>query len=538
MTDIFGSSLLLQIANNTSLHIVDSLIILFSLLMILMVGYFFSGSQQTTAHFFLAKGRVPAWVLGMSLLATIVSNITFLGYPGAGFAGNWILLVQGLVVAVTIFAVIWVIVPLYRNVISISAYEYFERRFGYFARLYCSAAFILAYLAKMGTILYLLGMAISVMIGIDTLVIVWVLGILVIALTLLGGFEAIIWLDVLQGLLLITAGITVFSILVFSIDGGLATIFRIAEDNGRTGFGPYHWSFVELTFWVMAINGFFFAIQNFGTNQLVVQRFITARTSKEAIRASLMGILLSVPLWVLFMFIGTALYAYYTISPSGLPENINPDSVFPVFIMNSLPVGVVGLVISGLIAAAFSSLDSELHSISAVVTQDFYARWRGNISDREKLWFGKVTVMVTGILAMVVATLYTKAGGEGALGIVISLYAIFSGGIAGMFLLGLFSRTANRKGLHIGIACCVIFTAYAVLTSTPVGGALLVDLGSWNFTHHKYMLGVYSHVILFSVGYIASKFFNDRVVDENLTFYGWLSKGNAQRRPDPAPPIE
>ncbi len=534
MMDLFASALLLQIAGNRSLHIIDSLIILLSLLMILVVGYFFSGNQKTATNFFLASGKVPAWVLGMSLLTTIVSNITFLGYPGAGFAGNWILLVQGLVVAVTILAVIWIIVPLYRNVISISAYEYFERRFGYFARLYCSSAFILAYLSKMGTILYLLGMAISVMIGIDTLLVVWVLGILVIGLTLVGGFEAIIWLDVLQGFLLIAAGITVFSILVFSIDGGVAAIFQIAEDNGRTGFGPYHWSFVELTFWVMAINGFFFAIQNFGTNQLVVQRFITARTGKEAIRASLMGILLSVPLWALFMFIGTALYAYYAILPSGLPENINPDSVFPLFIMNKLPVGVVGLVISGLIAAAFSSLDSELNSISAVITQDFYSRLRKNVSDREKLVFGKITVVVTGVFAMVVATIFIHMGGEGALGIVISLYAIFSGGIAGMFLLGLFSRTANKRGVYIGIASCVIFTAYAVLTSTTVKDVLLLDLGSWNFTHHKYMMGVYSHMILFLVGFIASKFFRDRVADDNLTFYGWLSKRNTRKAENPA----
>src|SRR5690606_34236599 len=136
----------------------------------------------------------------------------------------------------------------------------------------------------------------------------WLLGILVIALTLVGGIEAIIWLDVIQGFLLIAGGITVLVILIFSVEGGVATIFEVARTHGRTGFGPYDWSFVELTFWVMVINGFFFAIQNFGTNQLVVQRFITAKSNREAIKASLLGILLSVPLWALFMFIGTALF--------------------------------------------------------------------------------------------------------------------------------------------------------------------------------------------------------------------------------------
>src|SRR5690606_37167330 len=135
--------------------VVDTLIILFLLVIILAVGYFFSGNQKTSKNYFVAGGKMPAWATGMSLMATIVSSITFLAYPGAGFSGNWILLIQGLVVAITLLAIIWVIVPLYRNVISISAYEYFERRFGYFARVYCSAAFILAYLSKMGTIFYL-----------------------------------------------------------------------------------------------------------------------------------------------------------------------------------------------------------------------------------------------------------------------------------------------------------------------------------------------------------------------------------------------
>src|SRR5690606_35673422 len=129
---------------------------------------------------------------------------------------------------------------------------------------------------------------------------------------------------------------------------------------------------------------------------------------------------------------------------------------------NALPVGVVGLVISGLIAAAFSSLESELNSISAVVTEDFYFRLRKNITDRQKLVFGKLIVIVAGFTALVIATTYTLIGGEGALGVVTMLYAIFSGGIAGMFLLGLFSRSANKKGLYTGIAACVVFTGYAV----------------------------------------------------------------------------
>ena len=136
-------------------------------------------------------------------------------------------------------------------------------------------------------------------------------------------------------------------------------------------------------------------------------------------------------------------------------------------------------------------------------------------------------IVLAGIGAIAVALFYVKAGGKGVLGIVFTLYAIFSGGIAGMFLLGIFVPKANKQGLYYGIGASVLFTAYALLTSTPIGIAgkerLMVDLGSYNFTHHKYMIGVYSHVVLFVVGLVASYFFKEeKKIDDRLTFAGWL----------------
>jgi SSS family solute:Na+ symporter len=140
-------------------------------------------------------------------------------------------------------------------------------------------------------------------------------------------------------------------------------------------------------------------------------------------------------------------------------------------------------------------------------------------------------VVAAGLGALVVASIYVKIEGKGILGIIFTLYAIFSGGIAGMFLLGLFSKRANKQGLYIGIAACVLFTGYAILTSTTIGSGedqrLMLDFGSWNFTHHKYMLGVYSHFVLFGVGYLASFFFKTPPPEENLTWVGWrkIQKG-------------
>ncbi len=507
-----------------TLHIVDYIIILITLVVSIGVGFRYSKKQTDTDQYFTAGGNIPSWAIGISILATLISSITFLAYPGEGFSSNWILLVQGLMVPIVLIFIIGFIVPLYRKVIHLSAYEYFEKRFGFFARLYGSLGFVLVHFSKMGTVFYLLALAIASMVGLDTLTVIWVLGVCIIVLTLLGGIEAVIWLDVIQGFLLIIGGLITLGILLFSIEGGPAQIWNIAAENGRTGFGPFDWDFVNLTFVVMALNGIFYALQKYGTDQTIVQRYLAAKSDKDAIRASLMGVLLSVPVWALFMFIGTALFSYYQMSPEALPDGIKADAVFPHFIMTKIPVGLSGLIISALIAAAISSLDSDLNCLSAIGVEDYYKRLKPDSTEGEKLRMGRILVVVSGLLAMLVATLYITAGNKGVLGVVFTLYAIFSGGIVGMFLLGLFTTRANKQGLYVGIAACVLFTAYALLTSTPIGienKRLLLDFGDWNFEQHKYMLGVYSHLVLFVVGYFASFLFNAKPVDQSLTYYGW-----------------
>ncbi len=508
------------------LHIVDYLIIGLTFLVSLGIGLRFSWRQKTTGHYFKADGRLPSWAIGMSILATLISSVTFLAYPGEGYSSNWIRLVQGLMVPIVLVFIVGVIVPLFRKVIRLSAYEYFEKRFGFFARLYASLGFILNHFSKMGTVFFLIALALTRMTGLSTVNIIWILGLLVVLITMIGGIEAVIWLDVIQGFLLIGGGLISLGILLFSTPGGPSEIWQVAAENGRTGFGPFDLEFVRLTFIVMALNGIFYAIQKYGTDQTIVQRYLTARSDREAVKASLIGVLLSVPVWALFMFIGTALFSYYRVTGDPLPPDIKPDAVFPFFIMTKLPVGVIGLIISALIAAAFSSLDSDLNCLSAICTEDYYVRFRPDSTEKQRMFMSRLFIFIAGLGAIAVALFYVRAGGKGVLSIIFTLYAIFSGGIAGMFLLGIFSRKANRQGVNTGIVACILFTFYALLTSTPIGlegrEKLILDLGSLNFTHHKYMIGVYSHIVLMTVGFLASYLFRAEPVEDSLTWYGWL----------------
>ncbi len=517
--------------NKPILSVADYTIIIAVLLITLYFGFRFSRNQNSTKTYFAANGRVPAWAIGMSLLATLISSVTFLGYPGEGYSSNWILLVQGLMVPIVLMGTIWFIVPLYRKVIGLSTYEYFEKRFGLFARYYSSIAFVLRQFSGMGTVFFLLAIALTNMTGGNTYAIIAVVGTIIIVVNLMGGIEAVIWLDVFQGFMLFASGILCLGVLLFSINGGASEVLQVADAHGRAGFGPYDIDFTRLTFIVMVINGAFYAIQKYGTDQTVVQRYLTAKTDKAAIRASLMGILLTVPVWTLFMFIGTALFVYYKQQP--LPEGMRSDAVFPYFIMTKLPTGVIGFILSAMISAAICSLSADLNSLAAVGVEDYYKKLRPNRPDSEYLKASKIFIIVSGLIAISIGAIYLNAGNEGVLGIVFTLYAIFSGGIVGIFLLGLLSSRANRQGINIAIVACVIFTSYAFLTSTEIGigenKSLLLDLGEYNFKHDKLMLGVYSHLVVIIVGYLASLFFPKPTLDRNLLFSGWKAERKEKR---------
>ncbi|MEY4053581.1 MAG: hypothetical protein RL034_499 [Bacteroidota bacterium] len=506
------------------LHFIDYAIIIVVLAITLYLGFRFANKQNSTQTFFLAKGNFPSWALGLSLLSTLISSVTFLGYPAQGFTSNWILLVQGLMVPIVLMGTIWFIVPLYRKVIGLSTYEYFEKRFGAFARYYSSSSFIIRQFAGMGTVLFLIAVAIQKLTGINGYLILVGVGLILTLVNLKGGMQAVIWLDVFQGFMLFASGIICLTLLLMSIKGGIPAAIEIATANDRAGFGPYDIDFSRLTLIVMIINGSFYAIQKYGTDQTVVQRYLSAKSDKSAIRASIMGILLTVPVWTIFMFIGTALFVFYQQNP--LPAGTEAAAVFPYYMMTQLPVGVVGFIVAALISAAICSLSADLNSLAAVGVEDYYKKMKPTASDENYLSVSKWLIVVSGCISVLIGSLYLYAGNEGVLGVIFTIYAIFSGGIVGIFMLGIFSARANKQGVNIGIIVCILFTAYAFLTSTEVGleghKMRLLDFGRYNFTHHKLMLGVYSHLIVIVVGYVASLFYPKPVLDTNLLYSGWL----------------
>jgi SSS family solute:Na+ symporter len=277
--------------------------------------------------------------------------------------------------------------------------------------------------------------------------------------------------------------------------------------------------FSKPTIVVLAIYGFFWYLQKYTADQTMVQRYLAARSNREAFRGLVVGAALCIPVWILFMFIGTQLWAFFRLSGELLPSYISkPDQVFPYFIKTHIPVGIAGLFVAALFGAATATLSTDLNCLSVVVVEDFYRKFRPRATDRRRLTIAKCSVACFGLLAMLFAIELSHARGT-ALSVWYTMSAIVAGGLVGLFLLGFLSTRANSRGAYVGIAANLIFTTWATLT---FNGGNVVDLGKYNFGMHDYMIGAVGHVVLLVVGYLASFFFCD--VDEatdKLTFWGW-----------------
>jgi SSS family solute:Na+ symporter len=426
--------------------ILDLAIFLIYMLAIVGFGVSFSFRKRTASDFTTGGGRLPAWAIGMSIFATFVSSISFLALPGNAFSGNW----NGFVFSLSIPLAAWIavkyFVPLYRRLKSESAYFYLEQRFGAWARIYASICYLLTQLARMGAIMYLLALPMNALLGWSIPSIIILTGISVVIYSMWGGIEAVIWTDAVQGIILIGGALACLGVIFIGMPDGAASIFSIANEADKFSLGSFKLDFTTSTFWMILVYGLFINLQNFGIDQSYVQRYLTAKTEAEAKKSTWLGSLLYVPVSLVFFFIGTALFAYYQAHPDLLPEGLAGDKVFPYFIVNQLPVGVTGLLIASIFAAGMSTVSTSINSSATVILSDHFRKYiHPNPSEKLSLRVLRLSSLVMGLLSIVVGLAFN--GVDSALEAWWALSSIFSGGILGLFLLGLLSKAKNPQAV-------------------------------------------------------------------------------------------
>ncbi len=512
----------------STLRTLDLLVIAIYFVAVAAIGLRFARRQKSTETYFVAGRRIPFWAMGLSVFATIISSITFIAYPGAAFSGNWNQLVPGFMAAGVLLAAGFVLVSFFRHAVGMSAYEYFEKRFGYGARAYSALAFAAGHFSKMGFVLFTITAAICGMTGWDKYHVIVGVGAVTILYTLVGGLEAVIWTEVLQGLVKIAGVVIVIAVLISIMPGGAGAAIRLASAKDKMSLGTFDFNLVSNgNFWVMLLYGAFFYLQKYAADQTLVQRYLVARSDRDALKGVALGAFLCVPAWTAFMLVGTLLWAYYQLSGETLPAHlldkngkVIADQVFPYFLTTKIPAGLAGIFMAALFSAAMSTMSSDLNCLSAVGVEDYYRRWRPNATDRQRLVAGKIIVAISGVIAIAVGVFIARKG-ESALTLYYAATAIVSAGLAGMFLLAFFSRRANRQGLWVGLVLALIFTAWATLTG---GKYKMLDLG-WNYALPDVLIGVIAHVIVLVVGWSASFLFPpDADVKSEWTFWGWLEK--------------
>lgn len=503
----------------------DAIVVLVYVCILVAIGMRFARRQKTTVDYFIAGKSIPGWAMGLSLLATIITSVTFIAYPGAAYAGDWSLLVPGIMFVVLLLIIGFVIVPFFRHVVHMSAYEYFGQRFGTTVRLYSSFAFAAGHFSKMGFVFYLVSLTLSGMTGVSIERLIAIIAAITICYTLLGGVEAVVWSDVVQGFVLWIGIAVSLSYLLLYPKQGAAAVWHDAWSHGKMSLGSTALRFDKPTIIVLMLYGLFFYLQKYTADQTVVQRYLIAKSDRSAMRGILLGAVLCLPVWSAFMLIGSLLWSFYRLTGEHLPQSIHrSDQIFPYFLTTHLPPGIGGLFIAALLGAAMAMLASDMNCLAVIGTEDFYRLLFKRSTDRQSLRVGKCLVAVTGVAAALVAVRLAHSAG-GALSLYYTISAVVAGGLAGLFLLAFLVPRATRTGALAGIIASLIFTTWATLSE----GGKIVDLGRWNFPYHDYLIGVIGHIILFAVGVAVSYLLPGTPLSPNLTLSGWRAREHEMR---------
>lgn len=486
---------------------IDYGIVAIYLLVVLGIGLAVSRGQETPLKYFLADKQMPQWVVGFTLMATLISSNTLVAHPAIVYQKSMILVPGFLVMPVVLVIVALYIVPFYRRVIGMSAYEFIGERFGLGGRLYTSFGFLMSRTFGIGVALVTTSIAVNVMTGWNIGFVIFGIGLFTAFYTFFGGITAVVYTDVAQGVLLMIGGVAILLRLLFGpeVESPLAVV-QTAWDAGKFSLGSAELSVASLyepedrTIWMFALAMMIQWSRRYVCDQAMVQRYLIARSDKEAIRGTLIAALLSVPVLVAFNLIGALLFGFYTLSGAESPAVA--DHILPHFIVNFLPVGMVGLILAAILAASMSSISSDLNSIATVATRDYFQRFVPSLSDSSQLLIGRIIVLVAGMIAayigiLLIPTEDSTPMAEKALVITV----IVSAGTLGIFTLGFLTRRATRRGCYAGIVAGLVFTAWGVLTEPATR---TIDLGAYNFEMNAIMIGVLGHAVVFGVGYIVS----------------------------------
>ncbi len=440
----------------------DYAVIIGYLAVTILIGGWFGRGQTTLREFFLGDRNIPWWAAAFSGIATIVSGASFLGGPGQAFKSDFTFLQYRLAAPFAAAVICIVLIPFFYRLDVYTAYEYLERRFDLKTRVMASGLFLLLKALYLGMVIYAPSLVIAEMTGVSLPWVIIATGLLTTAYTMLGGMRAVIWTDTMQLVVLLGSLVGALLILIHRIDGGAAGFLAQASAHGKLRFFDFSLSLEnEVTIWGGLFGGLVLTLGQYGVDQAELQRFLTTSSIRKSRMAMLSAMTCAAALGFLLFLVGAALYVFYLQAPEKGGMAVNPDRVFPKFIIEELPAGMTGLVVAGVLAASMSTISAVLNSLTTVTLSDIYARF----GKRQPSLRGARWVTVAFGVACTGVALYAGKFGT-ILAATSKISGFFGGTLVGVFLLGMLTRRATGTGAFLGALAAFAGVGYVSFATT------------------------------------------------------------------------
>lgn len=431
------------------------------LLISVLIGLYFARKQKSTEDYFTGGGRIPWWASGLSVFGTLLSAITFMAIPAKAFVTDWSFFFLNITAILITPVIAFIFIPFFNKLKIKTAYEYLEDRFNYLARAFGSLSFILFQLGRIGIVLLLPSLAISIVTGIPVETSILIMGVLCIFYTTFGGIEAVVWTDVMQVIVLLGGSILAVIWIIVHTESSFVDMITYASERNKFNITNMELNFTESTFWVVFIGGLASAMVTQGTDQTIVQRYLTSSSVKDSQKTLYTNAVLTLPATIIFFGIGTLLFIFYSEMPNKLsPAISNNDSIFPWYIVRELPIGVSGLLVAGIFSAAMSSISSSLNSVSTAYCNDFHFHFRPKVTDANLLRIARLATIVTGVLGVLLALWMASSNIKSLWDQFYRFLGLFTGGLGGMFLLGMLTKKANATGTLLGLVVSAVLIWY------------------------------------------------------------------------------
>lgn len=447
------------------------------LVAMVLLGYYFMRRESDAEDFFKGGGRIPWWAAGISIYATMLSAITYMAYPAKAYATDWTYYPMLVTILLVSFPVVKYYLPFFRRLNVTSAYEYLERRFNAATRLMASALFIVFMVARMALVLYLPSLALTAVTGIDLFTCIVLMALVTIVYCTMGGVEAVVWGDVVQGIILVGGAFLAAGYLIWGTEGGVSGFWEMGMAEGKFRLFDFSLDFRSATFWVVILGGMANNLISYTSDQTVIQRYLTTKDERGARRGIFMNGVMSVFISVAFFVIGTGLYTFYRTHPAELDFTMaKSDTIFPFFMMSQLPQGVAGLLIAAIFAATMSTISSNINSVATAFSVDFYKRFRPGASDRQVLRIARRSCIVAGAAGMLIALLMATWDILSLLDFFQEILGLLSSGLGGLFLMGIFFPRIGGRAAFTGFVVGVV-AVFLTRSLTPASFLLYGFIG-------------------------------------------------------------